>query len=63
MPIEALGFFMESNFVKHRKGEFNGKRDFLPSLEFSPTSQAKATSEVLWTRFLPSLEFSPTSQA
>jgi hypothetical protein len=27
MPIVALGFFMESNFVKYLKGEFNGKRE------------------------------------
>ncbi|PAC30439.1 hypothetical protein BWI92_13155 [Flectobacillus sp. BAB-3569] len=42
MPIEALGFFMESNFVKYRKGEFNGKREiFCPRRSFLQRAKRK----------------------
>ncbi|NBA75531.1 hypothetical protein GOQ04_08240 [Emticicia sp. ODNR4P] len=58
MPIEALGFFMESNFVKHRKGEFNGKREiFCPRWSFLQRAKRKQLAKYCGQDFCPRWSF------
>ncbi len=66
MPIEALGFFMEGNFVKYRKGEFNGKREiFCPLWSFLQRAKPKQLAKYCgqdFGSFLPTLNLLKTNQ-